>query len=199
MKKMLCFFVILCGVFFVNGCSPTSQMLFPRPLDPNAMGLPKETQQLNTFPLDVLFVIESSNRVSVNQERLIHLIEYFFGYLYSRQIIDPHIKVVVASSQQVVQSEVFTNQTFNEVFQNGNLDVNRFKLSEISELGLLVNNQGFLDAVSKVLEPDQRNMGFYRDKAPLLIFFIGNKDQSQIASAGKFICSFDGLERKQKR
>lgn len=171
-------------VIFLSSCSQSSEMLFPRPSD-LAVTFVEETQTWDQFPLDVLFVVESSTYLSSYQDMLVYYINDLLRSLYhKRQIIDVHIKITIASGSQGIEefiddSDFFTNETYADIFQGESLNLDLFKLGHILDLGTVAESQRFFDAVSRVVTLHQGNDAFYRNDAHLFIVLVGRQDHSQ--------------------
>ena len=190
---------------FMSACAERSQMLF---LDPsNAIISASSVHQQQSFALDILFVVESSNNNFSSKDVLNEHIGYFLETLLSRkEVIDFHVGFTMASkgrhltdqdsknpdssnqdsknpdsrnqdADQIGGFEFFTHENLDEMFSSGVFYVET--LQKILEMED-VNNQEFFDAALRVLTSnDAEENEFYRDEAHLLLVFIGGDDQSE--------------------
>ena len=175
------FLIYVITLIILNGCYQSSELLFPQPSPSQDLAILQEKQQWNLIPLDMLFVIESSEYLPLHKELLTTYINELLRFFYrQKQVIDFHIKIIVASSSNVEElidgSEVFTNATFNELFQEDTLNLERFSLDQLLDLGAFAESRRFFDAVARVIPEDKT---FYREDAHLFVIFIGHRDQSQ--------------------
>lgn len=195
---------------FMSACAQKSQMLF---LDPtNAIISASSVHQQQSFALDILFVVESSNNNFLSRDVLNEHIGYFLETLLSqRKVIDFHVGFTIASKDkyltnqdledsdedQIDSFEFFTNENLEEIFSSETFYVETLqKILEMED----VNNQGFFDATSRVLgfDDDAKENEFYRDEAHLLVVFIGGDDQSENMSVESLTQKVLKLKKHQK-
>lgn len=184
-QKEFFYLMMVLSVLFGQGCHRGSQMLFLQPQDPRAV-FHQEQHRWDRFPLNILFVIESSQHLVQHQESLTRHITSLIRPLYDkRPVIDFQIKITLASSESIqgYYSNVFTNATYAHLFEGEGLNLDAFYLQPLFEIGRLFENRHFFDAVSWSLTSDQGILPFDRKDAHLLIVFVGRLDQSQNMSA----------------
>lgn len=167
--------VWICLSIFISACSQESEMLFLNP--PEGSRSAFSVQQQKALSLDILFVVGSSQDGHSHADLLTGHIGYFLKQLLSKKIIDLHIGFTVASSSQNIIDSIgdlhfLTSEDYDEnEFYGGFQRI----LEVVSSTGRQ-ENVSFFDAVSRVLTDGD---GFYRDKAHLLIVFVGGDDRSQ--------------------
>ena len=199
---------------FMSACAERSQMLF---LDPsNTIISASSVHQQQSFALDILFVVESSNNNFSSKDVLNEHIGYFLETLLSRkEVIDFHVGFTMASkgrhltdqdsknqdsknqdADQIGGFEFFTHENLDEMFSSGVFYVETLqKILEMED----VNNQEFFDAALRVLTSnDAEENEFYRDEAHLLLVFIGGDDQSEDVDVESLTQKVLELKKHQK-
>ena len=186
------------------GCSPSSNLLAPKP---DAAKPKQEVDRTDSFRtgrldprVDILFVVDDSASMAAHQTRLASNIQLFTRELANQKLSDVHIGVVTTSMDNNSRCGAGSFRAYGDGrLVNWKSGVSYVtpktpNFANVLAQNIMVGTSGSaeemsFDPVMAAIGPDlalKENKGFYRQGAALAVIFVTDaEDQSNIITSGQ--------------